>query len=259
MTQLSPELQVDDRVVPRFFYGTAWKEQDTAECVFEALRAGFTAIDTANQRKHYFEAGAGEGIQRFLKETDSRREDLFLQTKFTFSDGQDHRKPYDERSPFAKQVADSFASSLQHLNTDYIDSYVLHGPHSHGEDALDDADYETWEAMEAVAKSGRAKFLGVSNISAPRLLELIENSKVKPRFVQNRCFARFGWDKEVRDICGKHGVLYQGFSLLTANQTELSSPTVSALARRYEKSVPQIVFRFCLQLNGDLFNGNDIG
>ena len=57
-----------------------------------------------------------------------RREDLFLQTKFTYAGGQDHRLPYDPRADPATQVRQSFASSLEHLGTIYLDSYLLHGP-----------------------------------------------------------------------------------------------------------------------------------
>ena len=80
--------------IPFFFYGTAWKEERTAPLTFDALQAGFRAIDTANQRKHYHEEGVGLGIERFLTSGLCRREDLFLQTKFTVASGQDHRKPY---------------------------------------------------------------------------------------------------------------------------------------------------------------------
>ena len=58
------------------------------------------------------------------------RDDLFLQTKFTYRRGQDHRLPYDPVASLSVQVAQSMASSLEHLGTDYVDSYVLHGPSS---------------------------------------------------------------------------------------------------------------------------------
>src|SRR4051812_26765941 len=103
--------------VPSFLYGTAWKEDATEALVFGALTAGFRGIDTANQRKHYFEAGVGAGLARKLA-AGLERDEVFIQTKFTFRDGQDHRLPYDERAPIATQVAQSFASSLEHLGVD---------------------------------------------------------------------------------------------------------------------------------------------
>jgi diketogulonate reductase-like aldo/keto reductase len=231
--------------IPETIYGTAWKEERTADLVFAALQAGFRAIDTANQRKHYFEEAAGQGIQRFLQQGAVKREDLFLQTKFTFARGQDHRKPYDEGDSFTKQVADSFSSSLAHLNTSYLDSYVLHGPYAAGIGAQD---LEVWSAMEETYAAGRAKKLGVSNVSAPQLRQLCAEVKVKPAFVQNRCYANVGWDKSVRAICDEEGIAYQGFSLLTANRTELAAPFVVSLAQKYQRTIPQIVFRFCRQI-----------
>lgn len=123
-------VDMDGVSVPRFFYGTAWKEDATEACVLEALRAGFRSIDTANQRKHYFEKGAGDALRAAYSEGIVSREDLFLQTKYTYQRGQDHRLPYDPDADFASQVVQSFESSLEHLGTDYIDSYILHGPYS---------------------------------------------------------------------------------------------------------------------------------
>src|SRR5579872_7314444 len=121
---------------PHFLYGTAWKEDRTAALTELALRAGFRAIDTANQRRHYFEAAVGEGMAAAFSAGVTTREELFLQTKFTYQRGQDHRLPYDPQAPLSTQVAQSLASSLEHLGTDYVDSYVLHGPSS-GDDWTD--------------------------------------------------------------------------------------------------------------------------
>src|SRR5574342_1440058 len=131
--------------VPAFLYGTAWKEDRTPGLVEQALRAGFRGIDTANQRRHYFEAGVGEGLAAAYRAGVVTRADLFLQTKFTYRGGQDHRLPYDPRADLSTQVAQSMASSLEHLGTDYVDSYVLHGPAS-GRGWSDD-DARTWTAM----------------------------------------------------------------------------------------------------------------
>ncbi len=221
-------------------YGTAWKEEKTEALVRLALEAGFRAIDTANQRKHYYEEGVGKAIQGFP------RDELFLQTKFTYSRGQDHRKPFNDSDPYSVQVQDSFESSLQHLGTDYLDSLVLHGPYSgHG---IAEQDLEVWEAMEKLHKSGKVRELGVSNINQNQLTLLWKAAAVKPKYVQNRCFADQTWDLNVRKFCQENKVHYQGFSLLTANQAELRGPEVRALAEKYQKTIPQIIFRFSKQL-----------
>ena len=211
-----------------------------------ALDAGFRAIDTANQRKHYFEAAVGDAIAGAIADGVVTRAALFLQTKFTDVGGQDRRLPYDASAPYAEQVAQSFASSLEHLHTDYLDSYVLHGPtQSIG---LGDDDWQIWEAMSELAHDGKARVLGVSNVSLPQLSELWRASEVKPAFVQNRCYAKTGWDRQVRAFCREHDIVYQGFSLLTANRRELASATVTRIAERHGCTVAQLTFRFALDV-----------
>jgi diketogulonate reductase-like aldo/keto reductase len=226
--------------VPRFMYGTAWKEARTEELARAALEAGFRAIDTANQRKHYLESGVGSAVQQ----SGVARSELFLQTKFTYVRGQDQRLPYDPAAPIALQVRQSFESSLVHLGVTFIDSYVLHGPWlARG---WSEQDRQAWGAMEELRREGRVHLLGVSNVSLEQLELLCARARVAPAFVQNRCYAGQGWDRAVRRFCRAHGIVYQGFSLLTANRAELGAPQVAAIARRLEATVPQVVFRFAL-------------
>src|SRR5438270_11767798 len=77
--------------LPRIMYGTAWKEDRTKPLVLEAIAAGFRAFDTANQRKHYVEEDVGAAVRTAIAAGTVMREDLFLQTKFTYQRGQDHR------------------------------------------------------------------------------------------------------------------------------------------------------------------------
>lgn len=239
------ERTVQGMTVPAFLYGTAWKEDETEELTGLALGAGFRGIDTANQRRHYFEAAVGKALAKATAEG-LEREQLFLQTKFTFADGQDHRIPYDPAADFATQVGQSFASSLEHLGTDHVDSYVLHGPSSrHG---LGDEDWEVWRAMEALRTRGKTRLLGVSNVSLEQLVVLHRGASVKPAFVQNRCFASMGWDREVRAFCAAHGIVYQGFSLLTANRPVLRAPSIGRIAERVRATPEQVVFRFALEV-----------
>ncbi|MGH7326644.1 MAG: aldo/keto reductase family protein, partial [Candidatus Rokuibacteriota bacterium] len=227
--------------VPDFLYGTAWKEDRTQALTELALRMGFRGIDTANQRRHYFEAGVGQGLAAAYRAGVVTRADLFLQTKFTYQGGQDHRLPYDPAADLATQVAQSMASSLEHLGTDHVDSYVLHGPAS-GRGWSDD-DAEVWAAMVKERDAGRTRLLGVSNVSLRHLAQMAAAGAEAPAFVQNRCFARFGWDRDVRSFC-MDGIVYQGFSLLTANPEVLRHPLVAGLAARGKATPAQVVFRF---------------
>lgn len=231
--------------IPSFMYGTAWKKEATTSLVQQAVQVGFRAIDTANQPQHYDEPRVGEAL-RLLAAEGISRESLFLQTKFTPLNGHDHRIPYDPTADLATQVKQSFEGSLAHLHTDYLDSYVLHGPYSRR--GLSQADWEVWTAIEGFYRAGKTKMIGISNVTAAQLSLLCERAAVKPMVVQNRCYAALGWDKEVREICRAHGLIYQGFSLLTANRGVFADPDVQAIASRHGTGVAQVIFRFAMQI-----------
>jgi diketogulonate reductase-like aldo/keto reductase len=233
-------------VTPTFIYGTAWKEADTRRLVRVALDAGFRAIDTANQRRHYDEAGVGLGLADAFAAGIVDRDDLFLQTKFTHRAGQDARLPYDPAAAISEQVRQSFESSLQHLGTGRIDSYVLHGPSLRS--GLHAADLEAWGAMEALHREGRIGILGVSNVNLGQVEALCSAAVVPPSFVQNRCFAETGWDRAVRAACRDRSIAYQGFSLLTANPHVVHHPGVGRIAARIGCGPEQVVFRFAMQV-----------
>ncbi len=231
--------------IPSFMYGTAWKKDATAQLVQLAVSSGFTAIDTANQLIHYQEASVGEALVA-LDNRGIKRQTLFLHTKFTPVGGQDHRTPYDASADIATQVGQSFESSLKHLHTDYVDSYVLHGPYSRV--GLGKEDWEVWAAFEEIYKSGRTKMIGISNVTAGQLAQLCEQAEIKPMVVQNRCYAVLGWDQEVREICQAKQIIYQGFSLLTANSDVLREPEIWEMAKRLETGPQQVIFRFAMQI-----------
>ena len=235
----------DGSAPPAFIYGTAWKEEDTTDLVKTAVRAGFRAIDTANQPHHYSEALVGEALKA-LAAGGIPRSSLFIQTKFTPLDGHDHRVPYDPDLALKDQVAQSFESSLRHLNTDYLDSYLLHGPYTSA--GLSASDWEVWGAIEAIHRSGRARMIGISNVNAEQVRLLAAKSTVKPMIVQNRCYAKRGWDRLVRETCRMHGIAYQGFSLLTANRDVLRHPIVLSISRRLNVQAEQVIFRFAMQV-----------
>jgi diketogulonate reductase-like aldo/keto reductase len=243
---VSRHLDVAGVRVPSFVYGTAWKEAETERLTRLALEAGFRGIDTANQRRHYHEAGVGAGIAGALGAGLVRREELFVQTKFTYRAGQDHRLPYDPDADPATQVRQSFDRSLQHLHLETLDSYVLHGPSRRY--GLGAVDVEVWRAMEALHAAGRTRFLGVSNVGLDQLEALCAQAATPPAFVQNRCFARTGWDAEIRAYCRARGIVYQGFSLLTANLDVLRHPAFGQLVARVGRTPAQVVFRFALQV-----------
>ncbi len=229
---------------PQIIYGTAWKKERTTSLVKQAVGFGFRAIDTANQPKHYDEPRTGEAL-RSLEAKGMKRSELFLQTKFTPIDGHDSRVPYDPALPIRAQVHQSFQSSLEHLGTDYLDSYLLHGPYSFP--GLGDEDWEAWGAFEELASSGKVHAIGISNVNVEQLTQLVQGAKLPPQVVQNRCYAIRGWDRAVREVCKSKSIAYQGFSLLTANPDVLNHPRIGQIATRLGRTAEQVIYRFSMQ------------
>ena len=229
--------------MPWLIYGTAWKKERTADLVVKAIQAGFKGIDTACQPKHYDEPLVGAALQR-LKDYGVKRETLYVQTKFTALDGQDPRQvPYDKNAPIESQVAQSFEASKKNLQTQYVDSLVLHSPMAPHVLLM-----KVWDAMEAIQKAGGARQLGISNCYDTEVMrQLYADANVKPAVVQNRFCQETGYDADLRNWCSNHGVIYQSFWTLTANPHILGSNTVRTIAQKYKKTEAQIFFRYLNQ------------
>lgn len=235
--------------LPGILYGTAWKKDATERLVADAIRQGFRGIDTACQPKHYDEAGVGRGVAQCLGDglgggARLERGDLYLQTKFTPVDGHDPRRlPYDASAPLAAQVAHSFEASQKNLKTSYVDSLVLHSPLETDAETL-----AAWRALEEIAERGDARALGISNCYSLKSLEsLYRSARVKPAVVQNRFHKATGYDAGIRTFCRAHGIVYQSFWTLTANQHVLDSAAIRTIASRHERTPAQVLFRFLTQ------------
>jgi len=227
------------KTMPPILYGTAWKKDQTAKYVLEALEAGFRGIDTACQPKHYNEPLVGNAVER----SGIAREQLYIQTKFTPLTGQDPDNiPYDKDALLYQQVEQSFAASQKNLKTDYVDALILHSPL-----ASFDSLMQVWNAMQMIYSSGGAKALGISNCyDLSTLQRLYNEAQIKPSIVQNRFYAQSGYDRELRAWCLEHGITYQSFWSLTANPHILESSTVMALATKYGVSAAQIFFAYLM-------------
>ena len=228
---------------PRIIYGTAWKKTRTQELVRTAIQRGFRGIDTACQPKHYQEAGVGAAVAACLNDS-LRRGDLYLQTKFTPLSGQDPAQiPYDPDAPIAQQVAQSFRTSALNLQTDYVDCLMLHS-------AMPDRRQlaQVWGAMEQIFHAGGARQLGISNCYSLGTLEtLYQAVNVKPAVLQNRFYAQTGYDRQIREFCRQHGIIYQSFWTLTANPQLLAHGAVTGPAGKYARTPAQVLFRYLTQ------------
>ena len=230
--------------VPRIIYGTAWKKAATKQLVSLAIEHGFRGVDTACQPKHYDEAGVGAGVAAGLKQGLTRA-DLYLQTKFTALSGQDpNRIPYDPKASLAEQIAQSIAASFRNLQTDHLDCVLLHSPMP-----MMTQTQSAWRTLETFVDTGQVRQLGISNCyNGTELERLYETARIKPAVVQNRFYAETNYDRDIRDFCRQHQIIYQSFWTLSANPDLLSHKTMTALATTYHRTAPQILYRYLTQI-----------
>ncbi len=194
----------------------------------------------------YSEDLVGQALVELQTKHNIKRQDLFIQTKFTSIRGQDQSKPlpYDPRASLAEQVRQSFATSLKNLHTDYVDSLVLHSPlQSH------DLTLDVYREFEKFVDQGRVKQLGISNLyDLNGFKRLYNDARHKPSVIQNRFHADTNFDSEIRQFCREKNIFYQSFWTLTANPHILQHPLVQKLAEERHGTPAQVFFRFLLDI-----------
>jgi len=232
--------------IPNFLYGTAWKKDKTEEFTFQAIELGMRGIDTANQLIHYNEIGVGSAVSKAISNKLVERREMFLQTKFTYVEFQnkDGFLPFDPSDAADKQLRSSFENSLEHFDTDYLDSYLIHGPESSV--GLSENDKLLWREMEKLADEKKVVHIGVSNFSADQIDLLVDFAKIKPKFVQNRCYPTIKWDSQAQEVCKKHGITYQGFNLQRDPHIQDSAYWAS-LSQKYDLPITTIVYSYARQ------------
>ena len=239
--------------MPRMIYGTAWKKDRTKELVISAIKAGFRAIDTAGQPKHYNEKLAGEAVTELIDQGFITREQVFIQTKFSpmsRSDATNHGCPYDYNAPIKEQVFQSFQASLSNFRTDYIDSYVLHGPYGSNEHNA-----EVWKAFEQLVEEKKVKRIGLSNVySFDEFKFFWSIAKIKPSVLQNRFYDEGAYDLQFRDVCKNHNVTFQSFWTLTGNPDLLKFISRHTLKPK-DSTSEQLLYKFVQQLGIVPLNG----
>mmetsp|Transcript_1127 Transcript_1127/g.1975 ORF Transcript_1127/g.1975 Transcript_1127/m.1975 type:complete len:311 (-) Transcript_1127:156-1088(-) len=230
---------------PTLKYGTAWKKDATADLVYKAIKSGFRHIDTACQPRHYNEGGVGEGWTKAARDMNLNREDLWIQTKFSGLNAHDpNNVPYDANAPLEDRVRQSLERSLENLRTDYLDSWIMHGP----EDSWDDH-WKVWKTMERAVDEGRVRQLGLSNFYRLEDIEWAYNhSRIKPKVVQNRFYADSGHDVEIREFCKEHDIEYQSFWTLTANNYSYHHAEALELAKEKRLTPEGLFYAFCMAI-----------
>ncbi|CAM1504197.1 Fc.00g017880.m01.CDS01 [Cosmosporella sp. VM-42] len=230
--------------IPRLIYGTAWKKEKTEDLVYQALKNGFRGVDTAAQPKHYDEPGVGRGVCRAVKDGIVKREDLFIQTKFSPPGNQGEKMPYSPGVPLKDQVHMSVKQSLRHFVDAgpemYLDSVVLHSPLATMEETL-----IAWKVLQQYAPSA-IRSVGISNTSLEILRELYDKADLKPSVVQNRFHGDTAYEVDLRAFCRERNIIFQSFWTLSANPALCRSAPVKEIAAK--TGVPRTAAYYSLVL-----------
>ncbi|WP_430742392.1 aldo/keto reductase [Bacillus atrophaeus] len=208
--------------MPRFGLGVFKVENgsEATESVKAAIKNGYRSIDTAAIYKN--EEGVGAGI----KESGVARDELFITSKV-----------WNEDQGYETTLA-AFEKSLERLELDYLDLYLIHWP---GKDKYKD----TWRALEKLYKDGKVRAIGVSNFQVHHLEELLKDAEIKPMVNQvefHPCLTQV----ELREYCKKQGIQVEAWSPLMQGQL-LDNEVLKQIAEKHNKSVAQIILRWDLQ------------
>ncbi|ADM39308.1 glyoxal/methylglyoxal reductase [Bacillus spizizenii] len=193
---------------------------EATESVKAAIKNGYRSIDTAAVYKN--EEGVGIGI----KESGVAREELFITSKV-----------WNEDQGYETTLA-AFEKSLERLQLDYLDLYLIHWP---GKDKYKD----TWRALEKLYKDGKIRAIGVSNFQVHHLEELLKDAEIKPMVNQVEFHPRLT-QKELRDYCKAQGIQLEAWSPLMQGQL-LDNEVLAQIAEKHNKSVAQVILRWDLQ------------
>ena len=213
----------DGNRIPQLGLGVYKVEDATAARIVEgAIDAGYRHFDTA---KLYFnEAGVGAGVRA----SGIPREEIFVTTKVWNDD-----QGYDE-------TLRAFDASLGLLGMDYVDLYLIHWPAPKQDRYVD-----TWRALEAIKRDGRARSIGVSNFNAPHLEKLLAASTEVPVINQVE-IQPWLQQRALRDFDAAHGIVTEAWSPLARGRV-LGDPTLEAIGAKHGKSSAQVVLRWHIQ------------
>lgn len=219
--------------IPKLGLGT-WEIPDNraAQAVRDAVKIGYRLIDTAQGYDN--ERGVGEGVRT----CGVLREELFVTTKL-----QAFYKTYKE----AKSAIDE---SLRISGLDYFDLMIIHAPQPwtdfHTDNHFFEGNLEAWRALEEAQKAGKLKAIGVSNFEEIDLDNILQHGTVKP--VVNQILCHIGNTPfALIDYCKRNDILVEAYSPV-AHGEMMKNEQISAMAKKYEVSIPQLCIRYCLQL-----------
>ena len=235
MKDLDKKLTLSNGVgIPILGFGTYKMEDDeiVLNSVREAIKAGYRHIDTASFYKN--EENVGNGIREGMKHTGLKRKDIFVTTKVWNTE-----QGYEN-------TLNAFNNSLQRLNMDYVDLYLIHWPVTKDyADTWQSRIKETWKAMEKLYKEGKIRAIGVSNFLVHHLEELMSSCEIKPMVNQIEFHPGHN-QKETVEFCKKHKIVVEAWSPL-GRGVILENEFLLEIAKKYNRTIAQICLRWIIQ------------
>jgi diketogulonate reductase-like aldo/keto reductase len=213
-----------------------------------ALEAGFRQLDTAERYRN--EKEVGEAMLEVFQEGKIKREDVFLATKLWNSN---HRP---------ERVKPAFEASLNRLQVDYIDLYLIHTPFAFqpgdeqdprdesGKVIYDDGVtlLDTWRALESLVDEGRCKAIGLSDVNVEKAKAIVESARIKPAVIHVESHPYLP-EWELLEFCKQHGIVLQAFAALghSSEPRLLDDPVITSIAKRVNKTPAQVLLAWAIQ------------
>ena len=235
--------------IPALGFGTLIPDPiETIKATIAALEAGFRQLDSAERYRN--ETQVGEAVQAVLKEGKIKREEVFIATKLWNSN---HRP---------ERVRPAFEASLQRLQLDYVDLYLIHTPFAfqpgeeqdprdeNGKVIYDEGItlLDTWRALESLVDEGRCKAIGLSDVSLEKTKEIFESARIKPAVVHVESHPYLPqWD--LVEFCHQNGIVLQAFAALghSSEPKLLDDPVITSIAKRVNKTPAQVLLAWAVQ------------
>jgi len=235
--------------MPALGFGTLIPDPEATRIATKAaLEAGFRLLDTAE--RYRTEKEVGLAIREVVTAGKIKREDVFVITKLWNTN---HRP---------ERVKPAFEASLNKLQLDYVDLYLIHTPYAFQpgdeqdpRDANGNVIYDkgltlldTWRALEGLVDDGKCKAIGISDVSLEQVQGIFEAARIKPAVVHVESHPYLPqWD--LLNYCKKNGIVLQAFAALGHNSEPklLNDPVVIAIARRVNKTPAQVLLAWAIQ------------
>lgn len=196
-------------------------EKECEDSVLTALKTGYRLIDTAACY------GNERAVGNAIKKSGIPREEIFISSKVWIQDAG------------YEKTKESFRKTLENLQTDYLDLYLIHMPYGDY--------YGSWRAMEELYEEGKIKAIGVCNFETDRLVDLILNNKIVPAVNQMETHP-FCQQKELREVMKKYDIALMAWAPFAEGQNSIfTDKTLQAIGDKYGKTPAQVVLQWLSQ------------